>query len=148
MLLTTHYMDEAERLCDRVAVVDHGRVIALGSPAELIASLGAEHVIEFALGNGAAAQGTPGGSPAPARIEPADEEALRGLPGVSEVRVEGTDVALTVAEPHVALPLLLERLRGNGGSLTRLSIRHASLEDVFVKLTGRRLEEGDAKPGA
>jgi ABC-2 type transport system ATP-binding protein len=107
-------------------------------------------VIEFSLGNGALPHGgeeAPAAHPAPARLEPADEEALRGLPGVSEVRVEGTDVALTVAEPHVALPLLLERLRGNGGSLTRLSIRHASLEDVFVRLTGRRLEEGETKPG-
>jgi ABC-2 type transport system ATP-binding protein len=151
ILLTTHYMDEAERLCDRVAVVDHGRVIALGSPAELIASLGGEHVIELSLGNGAAPQGVEQAqpeAPAPARLEPADEEALRGLAGVSAMRIEGTDVALTVAEPHVVLPLLLERLRGNGGSLTRLSIRHASLEDVFVKLTGRRLEEGEARPGA
>ena len=49
MLLTTHYMDEAERLCDRVAIVDLGRVIALGTPRELIASLGGEHVIEFTL---------------------------------------------------------------------------------------------------
>src|SRR6202022_1937424 len=53
ILITTHYMDEAERLCDRVAVIDHGRVIALGSPAELIARLGGEHLIEFALNNGA-----------------------------------------------------------------------------------------------
>jgi ABC-2 type transport system ATP-binding protein len=148
ILLTTHYMDEAERLCDRVAVVDHGRVIALGSPAELIASLGGEHVIELALGNGAGPHATAPGTAAPARLEPADEEALRGLPGVSALRVEGTDVALTVAEPHVVLPLLLERVRGNGGSLTRLSIRHASLEDVFVRLTGRHLEEGAARPGA
>src|SRR5207248_7095174 len=56
VLLTTHYMDEAERLCDRVAIVDHGKVIALGTPRELIASLGGEHVIEFTVGaNGDAA---------------------------------------------------------------------------------------------
>src|SRR5690606_13336869 len=53
VMLTTHYMDEAERLCDRIAIVDHGRVIALGTPRELIASLGGEHIIEFTLeGNG------------------------------------------------------------------------------------------------
>ena len=55
VLLTTHYMEEAARLCDRVAIVDHGKVIALGTPRELIASLGAEHVVEFAVGDGAAA---------------------------------------------------------------------------------------------
>src|SRR6266852_5655947 len=69
ILLTTHYMDEAERLCDRVAVVDHGQVIALGSPAELIARLGGEHLIEFALSNGA--------------ILP--DDALRALPAVTSV---------------------------------------------------------------
>src|SRR4029079_2788822 len=51
IVLTTHYMDEAERLCDRVAIIDHGRGIALGSPAELIARLGGEHIVEFALGD-------------------------------------------------------------------------------------------------
>src|SRR5262249_39826195 len=64
ILLTTHYMDEAERLCDRVAVVDHGRVIALGSPAELIARIGGDHLIEFAL-------------PEETTVE---EGSLRGLP--------------------------------------------------------------------
>src|SRR5687767_11757863 len=66
VLLTTHYMEEAARLCDRVAVVDHGTVIALGTPRELIASLGAEHVVEFDVGDGAAAavdEGTLGALP-------------------------------------------------------------------------------------
>ena len=75
ILLTTHYMDEAEALCDRVAVVDKGKVIALGTPRELIRSLGAEHVVEFAMVDG---------EPLP------DPELLRPLPGVRDVRVQGT----------------------------------------------------------
>jgi ABC-2 type transport system ATP-binding protein len=123
VLITTHYMDEAERLCDRVAIVDHGRVIALGSPAELIASLGGDHVIEFT-------------------VEPeAAEDSLAGLPGVSEIRREDGRVSLSVGEPHVTLPPLLTRLESLGLRLTSLTTRHASLEDVFVKLAGRHLDE-------
>jgi ABC-2 type transport system ATP-binding protein len=126
ILLTTHYMDEAERLCDRVAVVDHGKVIALGSPADLVTRLGGDHVIEFAI-NGA------GKSP--------DEATLRALPGVRGARVEATGILLTVTEPHVALPALLQRLQADGVALARLTTRHVSLEDVFVDLTGRHLRD-------
>jgi ABC-2 type transport system ATP-binding protein len=126
VLLTTHYMDEAERLCDRVAIVDQGKVIALGSPRELIASLGGEHVIEFSLlpGNGQADM--------PAGM-------LEQLPAVQSVQHEGELVRLTVGEPHVALPALLVQLQSLGRELASLTTRHASLEDVFVKLTGRHL---------
>jgi ABC-2 type transport system ATP-binding protein len=127
VLLTTHYMDEAERLCDRVAVVDHGKVIALGSPRELIAELGGEHVVEFTLER----------APEPA--------ALEQLPAVRSVRREADHFCLSVTEPHVALPALLARLHEGGHRLASLSTRHASLEDVFVTLTGRRLrDEGEA----
>ena len=133
VLLTTHYMDEAERLCDRVAVVDHGKVIALGSPRELIAELGGEHVIEFALDE-------EGGPPAPG---PA---ALADLPAVRSARRDADQFCLSVTEPHVALPALLERLRQAGQRLAGLTTRHASLEDVFVTLTGRHLRDGDGPP--
>ncbi len=126
VLLTTHYMDEAERLCDRVAIVDHGRVIALGTPKELIASLQAAHVIEFALerdGDGF------------------DVEALGDIGGVGDLRREGDGFVLTVAEPHVALPALLRGIESGGRALARLTTRHASLEDVFVGLTGRHLSD-------
>jgi ABC-2 type transport system ATP-binding protein len=126
VLLTTHYMDEAERLCDRVAVVDHGQVIALGTPRDLIARLGGDHVIEFALGEGKA---------------PPDQAGLHDLPGVRSVRIEDGDIILRVAEPHIVLPALLDRLRGEGLDLARLTTRHASLEDVFVQLTGRHLRD-------
>ena len=126
VLFTTHYMDEAERLCDRVAIVDHGRVIALGSPRELILSLGGEHVIELAL---------EGKAP--------DHASFADLPGVQSTAREGNHLRLTVAELHVSLPSLLDRLSATGKTLTDLTTRHASLEDVFVALTGRHLRDDD-----
>jgi ABC-2 type transport system ATP-binding protein len=133
VLLTTHYMDEAERLCDRVAVIDHGRVIALGAPRELIARLGGEHVIDFTL---EAPEGRP-------ELEWAS---LGDLPAVRSVRRDADHYRLSVAEPHVALPALLARLQAGGHTLAGLSTRHASLEDVFVTLTGRHLRDGEATP--
>jgi ABC-2 type transport system ATP-binding protein len=140
ILLTTHYMDEAERLSDLVAVVDHGKVIALGSPAELIATLGGEHVIEFAVENDAGAAnaaGLAGNGDAGLPLEP-----LRGLPSVIGVRTEAGSVQLTVGEPHLAIPALLDHLERGRRHMTRLTTRHASLEDVFVNLTGRHLRDG------
>jgi ABC-2 type transport system ATP-binding protein len=139
-LLTTHYMDEAERLCDRVAIIDHGRVIALGSPAELIARMGGEHILEFAiLGDG----------PAP------DASTFADLPTVLASRAEAEGFALTVGEPHRAIPALLNRLAEEDRPLARLITRQVSLEDVFVALTGRHLRDeasdastnGGSKPG-
>ncbi|HEX7447968.1 MAG TPA: ABC transporter ATP-binding protein [Pirellulales bacterium] len=136
VLVTTHYLDEAERLCDRVAIVDHGKVIALGTPRELIASLGGEHVIEFSAhaGDGEAS----GAERANGAVDPA---AVADLPGVTAARPEGGRVCLSVAEPHVTLPSLISRLQQLNVRLTGLSVRHASLEDVFVKLAGRHFEE-------
>ena len=125
-LLTTHYMDEAEALCDRVAVVDHGRVIALGTPRELIASLGAEHVVEFELER---AGGTP------------DPDRLASLPGVIAVRSDGERWAVSASEVHLAVPAILEFLDGHGSKLAQLSTHSATLEDVFVSLTGRHLRD-------
>jgi ABC-2 type transport system ATP-binding protein len=130
VLLTTHYMDEAERLCDRVAIVDHGEVIALGTPAELIARLGGEHVIEFTLGN---ANGD-------GKLDPGT---LTDLPAVQSAGLENDYFRLTVGQLHVALPALLGRLRQTGHELAGLTTRQASLEDVFVSLTGRHLREDD-----
>jgi ABC-2 type transport system ATP-binding protein len=125
ILLTTHYMDEAEQLCDRVAIVDHGRTIALGTPRELIAQLRAEHVLEFAL--------TPGTS--------VEEASLRKIEGVcAATRRDGT-YRLQVEELHRAMPALLNELRGQGAQLAELRTHSATLEDVFVSLTGRNLRD-------
>ena len=128
VLLTTHYMDEAERLCDRVAIVDRGKVIALGTPRELIARVVGQEVVEFA------ARGAAG----PAEL---DLAALRALPGVEAARRSGAGFALTVERTHVAIPALLEHLEARHVPLDALSTHRATLEDVFVTLTGRRLRD-------
>jgi len=125
VILTTHYMDEAERLCDRVAIVDQGKVIALGSPRQLISQLGSEHVLEPTW------QG-----PLPPESE------LAQLPSVTKVWHEVGRLALSVAEPHRALPALLDYTRQTQRELSSLTTRHATLEDVFVTLTGRHLRDG------
>ncbi len=127
VLLTTHYMEEAETLCHRVAVVDAGRVIALGTPAELVSLLGGDHVIEFAL------------------IEPTvtpPDERLRALAGVTGVRRENGAVLLATSAPHLAVPALLAALEPAGARLARLTTHSATLEDVFMALTGRHLRDG------
>ena len=128
VLLTTHYMEEASRLCDRVAVVDHGRVIALGTPRELIASLGAEHVVEFAVGD-VAATALP-------------DSMLRALPSVEGVVHDEGSWRLTVREVHRTVPALLAALAERGAEPMHLATHHATLEDVFLSLTGRRLRDG------
>ena len=128
-LLTTHYMEEAERLCDRVAIVDHGRIIAEGPPRELIARLGGDHVVEFTLQENE----TP--------LAPLDS--WRDLPAVTGCRDEAGALHLSVTEPHMVLPALLERIERQGWHLASLTTRHASLDDVFVMLTGRQLTEAD-----
>jgi ABC-2 type transport system ATP-binding protein len=130
VLLTTHYMEEAERLCDRVAVVDHGKLIALGSPRDLIASLGGKEVIEVTLAD---PDGVSFASP--------DEGALAALPGVHGVRRVAGTLSLAVEPLHVTLPALVDHLRAAGLRLERLATRHATLEDVFVSLTGRHLRD-------
>jgi ABC-2 type transport system ATP-binding protein len=125
ILLTTHYMDEAQVLCDRVAIVDRGRVIAQGTPLELILSLGAEHVVSFALREGLAV--------------PA-ESTLLGLPGVRRASLQSGGGTLIVSHLHEALPALL-RAVDEPDAFTLLTTHSATLEDVFVSLTGRQLRE-------
>ncbi len=125
IMLTTHYMDEAERLCDRVGVVDHGKVIALGTPAQLIAKLGGEHLVEFALDGDATVS----------------ESDLRALPATETVRHSADGYCLAVTAPHHTIPALLQYLGQNNLRLASLTTRHASLEDVFVTLTGRHLRD-------
>jgi ABC-2 type transport system ATP-binding protein len=123
ILLTTHFMDEAEKLSDRVAVMDRGEIIAQGTPAELIRSLGGAHVLEFTAAGAV------------------DDAALEALPGVERVRRRGDATLLTVDEPHVSVPALLALLSGAGAELTSLTTHRATLDDVFLALTGRGLRD-------
>lgn len=124
ILLTTHYMEEASRLCDRVAIMDHGKVIALGTPAELIESLGADQVIEFSVTN------------------PLAEDALTNLSAVTNLHKRGDVYALTVSEIGIALPALLAEIKRQESEIVTLTTHQATLEDVFVSLTGRMLRDG------
>ena len=126
ILLTTHYMDEAEQLCERVAIMDHGKVIALGTPRELIISMGVEHMVEFSAGGAAKAL---------------EIQALRRMEGVRDVRAENGTVQMQVTELHRAVPALLDELARQGVPLTELRTHSATLEDVFVTLTGRHLRD-------
>jgi ABC-2 type transport system ATP-binding protein len=118
-------MDEAERLCDRLAIVDNGEVIAEGTPAHLIERLGGHHVVEFEVTGDS--------------IDGADT--WRTLPGVESVRHDDGVISLAVREPHLTIPALLTAVETQGSQLLRLTTRQASLEDVFVNLTGRHLRE-------
>jgi len=124
VMLTTHYMDEAERLCDRIAIVDHGKVIALGTPAELIAKLDASNIIEFTS------------DPA----IPAD--AFAGLcDGYHGCAKRGDGWQLRVDSLAEAVPKLIAVVEKNGSKLLTLSTHAATLEDLFVAMTGRELRD-------
>jgi ABC-2 type transport system ATP-binding protein len=131
IILTTHYMEEAERLCDRVAIMDHGRVIALGTPQQLIATVGGEDIVEFAVGGG-----EPGGGHG--AIDPA---LLTAIPGVQSHRVDAGLHQLSVSELHLAVPRIFAALTGQGLHLSEFRTHSATLEDVFVRLTGRNLRD-------
>jgi ABC-2 type transport system ATP-binding protein len=123
ILLTTHYMEEATRLCDRVAIMDHGKVIALGTPAELIESLGADQIIEFSVTKQLA------------------DDALKRLPAVNHLHKRDEVYSLSVSEIGVALPALLAEIERQQSEIVTLTTHQATLEDVFVSLTGRMLRD-------
>jgi ABC-2 type transport system ATP-binding protein len=123
VVLTTHYMDEAERLCDRVAIVDHGKLIAIGTPPELIDGIGGHHLVELETD------------------VPLEPEVVSDVAGVRAARRAAGGLALSIGEPHVALPALFARLGQRGARPTRLVSRVATLDDVFLSLTGRTLRE-------
>ena len=126
ILLTTHYMDEAERLCDQLAIMDHGKVIARGTPGELIASIGAEHLVELSTKGAGRALNL---------------DRLKILDGVRDARVENDRLHIHASELHRAVPALIEELRLQDVPFTELSTHSATLEDVFVSLTGRHLRD-------
>jgi ABC-2 type transport system ATP-binding protein len=132
ILLTTHYMDEAEQLCDRVVIVDHGRNIALGTPRQLIAGLGAEQIVSFAVEE-----------PVAGELDGAVLEAIATAVRATQ-RARATDGGweLPVAATHEAIPALLAELDRRGLALSELRTHLPTLEDVFVSLTGRALRDG------
>ena len=123
ILLTTHFMDEAEKLSSRIAILDRGQIIAQGTPQELIRSLGGAHVIEFAS------------------TVPIDEARLAALPGATRVTRRDESTLITVDEPHLSVPPLLELIDAAGGQLTALTTHRATLDDVFLSMTGRALRD-------
>ncbi len=128
VILTTHYMEEAARLCDRVAIVDHGRIIAQDTPAALIASLGASQIVTFTV------DGDPGDGVLA-------ENALAALPGVRAVSRQNAAWVLSVDQAGATLPAIIALLESRGLRMDSLSTHQATLEDVFVHLTGRGLRE-------
>jgi ABC-2 type transport system ATP-binding protein len=145
IILTTHYMDEAERLCDRVAIMDHGKVIALGAPNELIASVGGEDIVEFAVVEANDSPVPKGDGPgAPAVSSPrgrVDAAMLTAIPGVQSHRVDAGLHQLAVSEPHTVVPRIFTALTEHGLHLSEFRTHSATLEDVFVRLTGRNLRD-------
>ena len=122
IMLTSHSMEEAHALCDRIAILDAGRIIALGTPDELIARHGGERLLTLATTQAPPAAG------------------LEGIDGVTSVRV--TDGRLLVTGEGNFAPSVLERLKGLDVVATDMSLREPALEDVFVTLTGRAMREG------
>ncbi len=123
VLLTTHYMEEAERLCDRIAIIDHGKRIALGTPQQLIARLEAPHIIEFMS------------------VPELEESAFSSLSGFHGATRRGDRWQLRVDSLAASVPQLLAIVDGRGAKLETLSTHAATLEDLFVALTGRELRD-------
>jgi len=124
ILLTTHYIEEAQALCDRLAIMDHGRIIATGTPAELIAAAKAPNRVSFRA------------------AREADESSLRSLPGVTQVKHEpGAAYRLRTAAPTRTIVELVRLLESQNNELSDLQMEKPSLEDVFIELTGTSLRE-------
>ena len=123
ILMTTHYIEEAERLCDRVAIVDFGKVIALGTPRELKAHSGGATRIEVRLS------------------KPETNGALTNLEGVADARAVGGTYVLHSKRPPQTIVSLVKHLEAGGNELVSLEIATPSLEDVFIEMTGRRLRD-------
>jgi ABC-2 type transport system ATP-binding protein len=124
ILVSTHYMEEAQRLCDRVAIIERGKAIAVGSPGELIASLDGNLVVEVEMAEG-----------------DVEDEAVRRLAGVTSVRRENGALLVSARKAHATVPALLDLIRSRSASLAHLTLRQATLEDVYVSLTGRQYRD-------
>jgi len=129
MFLTTHYMDEAEELCDRVAIIDYGRIITMGTPDELKASLPGNDVVVLTLDGG---------------MEKAEEEAGK-QPYVHKTAIEGSDLRCFVDSGGEDAPLLMQLISGMGIKVNSVAIKKQTLEDVFIHHTGRSIREEETK---
>jgi len=125
IFLTTHYMEEAERLCDRLVIIDHGKIIAQGTPHDLISESFEEKAIQFEM------------------EPPPDKLILDSLPGVTNVAIDNFEVVMYSDDITVTMSAVLKHAEKTDTSekLKNLHVRHASLEDVFLKLTGRKIRE-------
>jgi len=130
MLLTTHYMEEADRLCDRIAIVDHGNLVALGTPVELKQSVPGSNVVEVQFN----------------REDPEWKARLEGLSDVTEVQSQSAGVyRVLTANGSKTTTQLVEMAASLGEELTSLSVQNTSLDDVFVHYTGRQLRDEQVK---
>ena len=123
VLLSTHYMDEAERLSNVILIMDHGKVIARGSPSEIVSALQAESIVSLELKG------------------KSDTACLEAIPGVCSARSQGGQIQLSVTQTHRVLPAVFSTLHEQGLTLVDLHIHRPTLEDVFVMMTGRRLRD-------
>jgi ABC-2 type transport system ATP-binding protein len=123
VLLTTHYIDEAEQLCDRIGIIDHGRIIAMGAPRELIAR----------------SHATP--SVALETTRPIDRQLVAGLPGVLELTGDGARIRFRTADVNRTLAALTSLLDAQAAEIAELHVQKATLEDVFIELTGAGLRD-------
>jgi ABC-2 type transport system ATP-binding protein len=130
MLLTTHYMEEADRLCDRIAIVDHGNLVALGTPVELKQSVPGSNVVEVQFN----------------REDPEWKARLEALPNVTEVQSQSAGVyRVLTSNGSQTTTQLVEMAASLGEQLTSLSVQNTSLDDVFVHYTGRQLRDEQVK---
>jgi|KBSMisStandDraft_5_1062788.scaffolds.fasta_scaffold44312_2 ABC-2 type transport system ATP-binding protein len=130
MLLTTHYMEEADRLCDRIAIVDHGTLVALGTPVELKQSVPGSNVVEVQFN----------------REDPEWQSRLESLPNVTEVQSQSAGVyRVLTSNGSQTTTQLVEMAASLGEQLTSLSVQNTSLDDVFVHYTGRQLRDEQVK---
>jgi len=123
VFITTHYMEEAQRLCDRVAIIDYGKIIATDNPDKLVSQHFQEEAIEFKLS------------------QKLDNDVLSAVASVTNVVQEDGKITYTPARCQLRFSALLDLARQRGFELTNLYVRRATLEDVFLKLTGRRIRE-------
>ena len=129
MLITTHYMDEADRLCDRIAIVDHGKLVALDTPLKLKASVPAENVIEAQF----------------VHAPPDWERTLQALPKVNSVQAEGAGMYRILSAGAAAVTALVECALSAGVEIKSLAVQSTTLDDVFVHYTGRQLRDEQVK---